>query len=125
MNSRVVFDTNILFSAVGWRGTPYRCVELARAGSIDSFTCDDILDELSEKLVAKRSMALGDARRVCSEIAAFSTKVAIEGILKVVTDDPDDDKVIECAVVANAGYIVSGDRHLLSIMAYGSIQIVS
>jgi len=30
----VVFDTNILFSAIGWRGNPFRCVELARAGQI-------------------------------------------------------------------------------------------
>jgi uncharacterized protein len=30
----VVFDTNILFSATGWRGNPFRCVELARSGQI-------------------------------------------------------------------------------------------
>jgi hypothetical protein len=27
-----VFDTNILFSATGWRGNPFPCVERARAG---------------------------------------------------------------------------------------------
>jgi hypothetical protein len=30
----VVFDTNILFSAVGWSGNPYRCLELARTGVV-------------------------------------------------------------------------------------------
>ncbi|HNQ73559.1 MAG TPA: hypothetical protein PKN95_08140 [Verrucomicrobiota bacterium] len=32
----VVFDTNILFSATGWRGKPFECVELARAGKIET-----------------------------------------------------------------------------------------
>lgn len=34
MRLPVVFDTNILFSATGWRGNPYRCLELARTGQI-------------------------------------------------------------------------------------------
>jgi predicted nucleic acid-binding protein len=44
--------------------------------------------------------------------------------LKVVVDDPDDDKVIECAVVGKADYIVTGDRHLLALGQYGNISIV-
>ncbi len=35
----VVFDTNILFPASGWRGHPFRCVELARSGQIYAVTC--------------------------------------------------------------------------------------
>ncbi|BAZ69254.1 hypothetical protein NIES4106_40250 [Fischerella sp. NIES-4106] len=30
----VVFDTNTLFSGLGWRGSPYRCLELARNGQV-------------------------------------------------------------------------------------------
>jgi predicted nucleic acid-binding protein len=41
-----------------------------------------------------------------------------------VVDDPDDDKVIECAVVGKADYIVTGDRHLLVFGQYGNISIV-
>ena len=29
MQPVVVYDTNILFSATGWRGSPFRCLELA------------------------------------------------------------------------------------------------
>jgi hypothetical protein len=32
MRQVAVFDTNILFSATAWKGNPYQCVELARAG---------------------------------------------------------------------------------------------
>ena len=48
----VVCDTNVLFSAVGWRGNPFRCVELARSGQVLAVTCEFILRELAEKLIA-------------------------------------------------------------------------
>ena len=45
-----VFDTNILFSATGWRGNPFLCVERARAGEFGVFTCPELMEELAEKL---------------------------------------------------------------------------
>ena len=51
--------------------------------------------------------------------------MTITNTLKVVTADPDDDKVLECAVIGGATHIVTGDRHLLSLDSYQSIPIVS
>jgi uncharacterized protein len=48
-----VCDTNVLFSGLGWRGTPYRCLELARDGLVEGMTCREILNELAEKLQTK------------------------------------------------------------------------
>jgi predicted nucleic acid-binding protein len=45
-----VFDTNIIFSATGWRGNPFQCVERARAGEIQAVTCPELVEELAEKL---------------------------------------------------------------------------
>ena len=39
MRSLAAFDTNILFSGVGWKGKPYECLELARAGKVKGVTC--------------------------------------------------------------------------------------
>ena len=39
-----VFDTNILFSAAGWNGKPYECLEMARAGTVDGVTCRELLE---------------------------------------------------------------------------------
>jgi len=44
--------------------------------------------------------------------------------IEVVTDDPEDDKFIECAICCNADYIVSGDRHLLNLKEYAGIKIL-
>ncbi len=58
------------------------------------------------------------------DLFEFMDIVRIPHALHVVADDLDDDMVIECAVVAKAAYIVSGDRHLLSIGNYQGIKIV-
>jgi predicted nucleic acid-binding protein len=57
MRPLAVFDTNILFSAVGWQGKPFQCLELARTGVVEGVTCCEILDELSEKLQSKLSFS--------------------------------------------------------------------
>jgi len=122
--SRVVFDTNILFSAVGWLGNPHRCVQAARQGKCLSVTCEPILSELAEKLRLKRGLDAQKVAEIADEIRAFSKVVAIPGILKIVTADPDDDAVLECAVVGDAQFLVSGDHHLLDLGNYSGIQII-
>ena len=121
---RVVFDTNILFSAVGWLGNPHRCVQATRQSQCLSLTCEAILAELAEKLQIKRGFDTSKATESIDEIRAFSKVVSIPGTLKVVAADPDDDAVLECAVLGQAQYLVSGDRHLLALGNYQGIQIV-
>ena len=121
---RVVFDTNILFSAVAWQGSPYQCVQGAREGKCFSFTCEAILAELAGKLVLKRGLDESTTREITDEIRLFSQMVSIAGELKVVAADPDDDAVLECAVVGQAQYLVSGDRHLLALGRFHDVQIV-
>ena len=44
--------------------------------------------------------------------------------LAVIQDDPDDDRILACAVAAGAGFIVSGDNHLLRLGHFRGIQIL-
>ena len=46
-------------------------------------------------------------------------------VIKAVTSDPDDDRLLEAAVASNAQYIVSGDRHLLELGQWEAIPIVT
>jgi predicted nucleic acid-binding protein len=63
--------------------------------------------------------------RVLPVLWRIGQKVSPEVRIDVVKDDPDDDRVLECAVEARADYIVSGDRHLLALESYEAIRIVS
>lgn len=121
----VVFDTNILFSSFGWHGSPYHCLQLARKGKVISVTCNEIMKEFEEKLQQKMKVSPIDASRATTEILLFSKLITIYDNLKVVVDDPDDDKILECAVIGNADYIITGDHHLLSLGNYKNTTIVT
>jgi predicted nucleic acid-binding protein len=88
-------------------------------------TCEAILTELGQKLCLKRGLSARKAAEVVNEIRAFSKAISIPGTLKIVTADPTDDPVVECAVVGQAAFIVSGDKHLLGLRRYEDIQIDS
>ena len=93
-----VFDTNVLFSGIGWKRKPYECLELARVGSITGVTCAEILDELVEKLQMKLRFSPEQTAETLADLLSFLHLVHISNELKVVATDPDDDKVVECAV---------------------------
>jgi uncharacterized protein len=121
-----VFDTNILFSGVGWKGKPFRCVELARAGVVDGVTCPELLEELAEKLQSKLSFTPDQALDTVADLLTFLQVVPISGMLKALPVDPDDDKVLECAAIAQATHIVTGDRrHLLPLGSFQGITILT
>ena len=120
------FDTNILLSGVGWRGNPYRCLESARAGIVEGVTCKEWLNELAEKLQARLNFADAQVTDTVADLLTFLRMVTITNTLKVLETDPDDDKVLECAVVGGATHIVTGDRrHLLPLGSYQGIPIVT
>ncbi len=123
----VVFDTNILISALlSLRGSPFCCLSLAKEGIVQSVTCQEILHEFQEKLEVKFDYSSLRARTAADEVRDFSRLVVITNTLEVVNTDPDDDKVLECAVVGGATHIVTGDRrHLLPLGSYQGISIAT
>ena len=125
MRPIVVYDTNVLISGMIWGGVPYDCIALAQRNKVEAVTCSEILDELSEKLITKFNAAPSRAADIVAELLSFHRSVKITNQLKSVTADPDDDKVIECAVVGGATHVVTGDKkHLLPLGSYKGILIV-
>jgi hypothetical protein len=43
----------------------------------------------------------------------------------VIGDDPEDNRVLECAVTAGASFIISEDKHLLALKEYQGIVVLS
>ncbi|MCO5053071.1 MAG: PIN domain-containing protein [Verrucomicrobiae bacterium] len=78
----VVFDTNILFSATGWRGKPFECVELARAGKIQAVTCAELMDEWAEKLELKFGFTAEQSAETIARYLSFVRLVKIPGRLR-------------------------------------------
>ncbi len=128
---RIVLDTNVVLSALLWRGVPYRLFELIRRrDDIELFTSMVLLEELAEVLLrpspTKRLNAIGYlARQALSDYIDAVDLVTPIVIPSVVLADSDDDHVIAAAVEARVDFIVSGDRHLLTIGTHRGIRIVT
>jgi putative PIN family toxin of toxin-antitoxin system len=122
----VVFDTNVLFSAVGWRGSPFRCLELAREGRVEGVVSAGLLAELTARLRAKLSLPEEQVFETLADLLGFLRIVRVAEIPRAAIGDPDDDAVIACALAASATHIITGDkRHLLPLGSYQGIAIVS
>jgi putative PIN family toxin of toxin-antitoxin system len=66
-----------------------------------------------------------EVNTIIEAIISFSEVINTEIKLDVIKSDPDDNKILECAVVCGASYIVSGDKHLLELKEYGKIKIIT
>ncbi|MGA9069295.1 MAG: putative toxin-antitoxin system toxin component, PIN family [Terracidiphilus sp.] len=122
---RVVADTNVFISAFMFGGLPGRFLDLALRGKFTLLTSSALLDELDEKLRGKFAVSERDALAIREKLEANAEVAEPDFELNAVPDDPDDNRVLECAAAGKAEFIVSGDRHLLRIGAYEGIAIVT
>ncbi|MCL2134537.1 MAG: putative toxin-antitoxin system toxin component, PIN family [Candidatus Bathyarchaeota archaeon] len=125
---KIVLDTNVWVSALIWGGKPATIVESAEQGRIDIFVSESIVEEISRVLNYPKIEKVYYPQITCQQLMEQilkSTKfVETTTELKIIKEHPADDKIIECAVSAKADYIVSGDKHLLNVVAYQKTQIL-
>ncbi len=121
----VVFDTNIWISGLMWRGRPYQCLLLARADVLEAAYYSQMAAELSQKLRTKFGFSEDRIQSVVYDYRRVGKRVEIEGNLRAVPDDLDDNKFVECAIVAGATAIISGDKHLLALGEYQGISVLT
>ena len=126
MQTIVVYDTNILISGMVWGGIPYDCIEIAMTGRVEGIICAEIIDEFDETLTTKLEYPRFRTSRIITRLLGFLRVVKITNQLEGITTDPDDNKIIECALVGSATHIVTGDKkHLLPLQNYQGIHIVT
>jgi putative PIN family toxin of toxin-antitoxin system len=122
---RVVFDTNIYISAFAIPGGNAEEAYLkAIQGECELFTSVAILTETARVLQMKFDWAEDKTRHAIQEISQTAMVLRPRPTLHIVRDEPDN-RILECAMAAQADWIVSGDRHLLALKRHQGSTIIS
>jgi putative PIN family toxin of toxin-antitoxin system len=122
----VVLDTNVLVSSALSDGKPFEILQLAEQGEIISVTSPAIVGELGDVLRRDRLPFSDDqVDELVTKVVSISRAIEPEVTVEAVEDDPDDDKILECAIAGDVDCIVSGDSHLLDLESYRGVDIYS
>lgn len=120
----VVLDTNVIISALVFGGNPRRVVQLAERRAYTMVSSDAIQNETERVLLEKFRWATAQVVRACAPIWDIA-QIVVPQVAVTAAGDPDDNRILECALAGDAAVIVTGDQDLLRLNPYERIRIVS
>ncbi len=124
--TKVFLDTNILISALGWNGNPRVIFEKCLHGELELVTSLNQIEELKRVMeYPKFSFTEEQKTTFLSIIFEIAMMVEISGEVRIIIEDPDDNAMLETAIVGNVDYLISGDPHLLKLKEYVNVKIVT
>ena len=125
MPFRLILDTNVIVSGLLFGGVPQKILKLAITGRVEVATSPDLLEELERVLLYKFPQARKAVRGSLEALQAITLLFIPSQRVDAAADDPDDNRVLECALAAKADLIVSGDKHLLHLKQFRNIPLLS
>lgn len=127
---KAVVDTNILVSGlISPKASPAKIISLWRDRKFILIVSEEILQEVERvlfypKIFEKYHLDKNSIGKYLKIFRAFAKVVKPGEKMRIIKADESDNKFIEAAVSAGAGYIVSGDRHLLELKKFQEIKII-
>lgn len=120
---RIVLDTNCLIASLSRRGRYFNVWSSLLAGGYVLCVSNEIIEEY-EEIIARKTNSLIASNVIqtllnCSNVEMVDPHYHFH----LVRDDEDDNKFADCAVVANAAFIVSNDKHFQSVKDSGYPQM--
>ena len=123
---RIVLDTNVLISGIYFSGPPGRILAAWRSGKLQLAVSIEILEEylnVAERLASRYSGV--EYEGILGLIIQNAQLVQGADLPEPVSEDPDDDKFLACALASNTRIIVSGDSDLLKVSGYADIRVLT
>ncbi|MDE2842675.1 MAG: putative toxin-antitoxin system toxin component, PIN family [Chloroflexota bacterium] len=123
---RVVLDTNVIVSALNFPGNERLVLDLALRGRFEFYLSRFILEVVAGVLTSKFDWNKECAAQVLQGIENAATVIEPPRLPELIADGHANSRILECAVAANADYLITGDRrHLLPIGEHQGVVIVN
>ncbi len=125
--ARAVIDTNVFISAILFGGLPAQLLMQCQKEEIIFLISLPILEEYIHTLsYPKFKLSKERIKEIIQEeLLPFVEIVSVKTMIPLIHDDPDDNKFLECALDGRAGYIISGDFHVLKLKEFRGILVVT
>ncbi len=126
MGKKVVLDTNILISALGWKGPPHTILTKLLNKDFEMIISNKQLKELQKVLnYPKFSFSEQQKSRFLTIITESATVVDTITTVGIIKEDPSDNILLEIALENDVQTIVSGDEHLLKLRNFAGAKILT
>lgn len=125
---KVVLDANVLISALIKHGKSRELLLKMVKKDIKLVLSRGILEEIlevSEDSKIRKYVIEDEVIAFLRLLGAIATTIKVRSVFKVVKEDSNDDIVLRTAYDGKAEYIVTGDKHLLSLEEFRKIKIVT
>ena len=126
MKRLVVLDTNCLVQSLPAKSPYHKIWEDFLQGKFMLCVSNEILNEYEE--IIERYSSASVARNVISAIVHSPYTLYKEASIKfnLIEADPDDNKFVDCAIAANASFIVSQDHHfdVLHAIDFPKVELI-
>ena len=131
---RIVLDTNVIISAIlNPHGSPGEILNRVFDQKVSLCLSPPLIAEIRRVLrypkmvesIKRKGRTVELAEELVEKIVAIARVTTGQITINRTATDPDDDKVLECAVEAHADYIISGDRHLKDLGNFQGIPILT
>lgn len=122
---RITLDTNVLISATLWEGSVSKRLldNLIRSDCI-IFSSPEIIDEYREVLTREFEMDEEETYKIIETLHKALTIIETTSRINHVKTDPDDNKILECAIDSRSDNIITYDKHLLVLENFRGITIL-
>ena len=125
--SRLVIDTNCLIQCIS-RRSAYHDLWLSLLDGRNSLCVStEILDEYAEIIEKYTSPVFAESALGVITNNPFTLFINPYFNFKLISADPDDNKFIDCAIAANAKYVVTEDSHfeILKHIDFPKVNLIS
>lgn len=123
---KIVVDTNVLISALGWKKSEHRLIKRIFKGEIQLFMSPQILEEFIQVSQRKKfGFSSDDIEEFVTSLILVCEMIIPQKKIEIIKEDPTDNMFLECAIEAKVDYIVSGDKHLMKLGEFQGIAIMN